>query len=145
MRMTPLDRIAPAFIEMAHSIVWASVATVDRDGRPRSRILHPIWDWDGSDLVGWIATSPTPIKHEDLAIHPDVSASYWTTNQDTCNADCSAQWFFDDETRIMVWDKWKDGPTSAAFAALRLTPRRLRVMAGTVMTKGEGDVLSWHA
>jgi hypothetical protein len=62
----------------------------------------------------------------------------------------------------MVWDKfkngpapvgydpaiiepWKDGPTSAAFAALRLTPRRLRVMAGTVMTKGEGDVLTWHA
>ena len=27
--MTPLDQIAPAFIGMAHSIVWASVATVD--------------------------------------------------------------------------------------------------------------------
>jgi hypothetical protein len=44
--MTPLEEIAPAFVEMAHSIVWASVAT----------------------------------------------------------ADCSAQWFFDDETRIAVWD-----------------------------------------
>ena len=160
--MTPLEKIAPAFIEMAHSIVWASVATVDRDARPRSRILHPIWEWDGSDLVGWIATSPTPIKHEDLAIHPDVAVSYWTTNQDTCSADCSAQWFFDDDTRIAVWDKfkngpapvgydpaiiepWKDGPTSAAFAALRLTPRRLRVMPGTVMTKGEGEVFRWRA
>ena len=37
--MTPLDQIAPAFIEMAHSIVWASAATVDADSRPRTRIL----------------------------------------------------------------------------------------------------------
>ena len=60
--MTPLDQIAPAFVEMAHSIVWASVATVDADGRPRSRILHPIWEWDGTDLFGWIATVPTPAQ-----------------------------------------------------------------------------------
>ena len=40
---------------------------------------------------------------------------------------------------------WTDGPTSDAFAALRLSPYRLRVMAGTVMTKGEGEVLLWHA
>jgi len=159
--MTPLEEIAPAFVEMAHSIVWASVATVDRNSRPRSRILHPIWEWDGTDLFGWIATSPTPVKHADLALHPDVSVSYWTTNHDTATADCSAQWFFDDETRIAVWDKfkngpapvgydpaiiepWRDGPTSPAFAALHLTPHRLRVMPGSMMTDGVGSVLSWH-
>jgi hypothetical protein len=160
--MTPLAEIAPAFVEMAHSIVWASVATVDPNGRPRSRILHPIWEWNGTDLIGWIATSPSPIKHTDLAVHPDVAVSYWTTTHDTCSADCAAQWYFDDETRTAVWDKfkngpapvgydpaiipaWRDGPMSAAFAALHLTPRRLRVLPGTVMTQGTGDVLSWHA
>jgi hypothetical protein len=40
---------------------------------------------------------------------------------------------------------WKDGPTSDAFAALRLTPYRLRVMPGTAMTQGEGAVLLWHS
>ena len=60
--MTSLDRIAPPFIEMAHSIVWASVATVDADSRPRTRILHPFWEWDGTDLFGWIATVPSPVK-----------------------------------------------------------------------------------
>ena len=49
--VTSLEQIAPAFIEMAHSIVWASVATVDANGHPRSRILHPIWEWDGTDLL----------------------------------------------------------------------------------------------
>ena len=38
------------------------VATVDPDNRPRSRVLHPIWEWDGEELVGWVATAPTPLK-----------------------------------------------------------------------------------
>ena len=47
--MNTLVEIAPAFVEMAHRIVWGSAATVDREGRPRSRILHPIWR-DGPTL-----------------------------------------------------------------------------------------------
>src|SRR5581483_10246658 len=54
--MTELAAVAPAFVEMAHRIVWASAATVDAKGRPRQRILHPIWLWDGDTLHGWIAT-----------------------------------------------------------------------------------------
>ena len=47
-----LINTAPAFVEMAHRIMWCSAATIDPHGRPRSRILHPIWQWDGCDLVG---------------------------------------------------------------------------------------------
>jgi hypothetical protein len=160
--VTPLEQIAPAFRDMAHSIVWASVATVDPDGRPRTRILHPFWDWDGTDLVGWVATVPTPLKREHLHVHPEVSVSYWTTSHDTCSADCHAQWYVDDDTRQAVWDKfangpapvgydpaiipmWKDGPLAEHFAVLRLTPYRLRVMPGTAMVTGQGDVLTWRA
>jgi len=50
--MTELSQVAPPFVEMAHSIVWCSVSTVDMQSRPRSRILHPIWQWDGTKLVG---------------------------------------------------------------------------------------------
>ena len=158
--MASLDQVAPAFRDMAHAIVWASVATVDGDGRPRSRILHPYWDWDGTDLVGWIATVPTPLKRAHLDAHPEVSVSYWAPSHDTCSAECSAQWHFDDDTRRAVWDTfaaapapvgydpfiipmWSDGPTSDQFAVLRLAPYRMRVMAGTVMTAGEGRPLVW--
>ena len=160
--MTPLERIAPAFVDMAHSIVWASVATVDAEGRPRSRILHPLWQWDGSALIGWIAVAPTPLKHRHLAAHPEISISYWTTSHDTCSAECVTQWYSDDETCKAVWDKfkngpepvgydpaivpqWQGGPTSVEFAAWRLTPKRLRVMPGAVMLSGEGETLTWHA
>jgi hypothetical protein len=160
--VTSLEKIAPAFIEMAHSIVWASAATVDANGRPRSRVLHPIWEFDGTDLFGWIATVPSPVKKAHLAVHPHMSLNYWTPTHDTCSAECLVEWYLDDETRAAVWDKfasapapvgydpriiphWADGPTSGDFAALRLAPYRLRVMAGTVMTKGEGAPLLWSA
>ncbi len=157
-----LDRVAPAFIDMAHAIVWASAATVDSDGKPRTRILHPIWEWDGTDLFGWVATAPTRLKREHLTVHPYMAVSYWTTTQDTCAADCLVEWYTDDETCTDVWQKfatapepvgydpavvapWKAGPTAESFAVLRLAPYRLRVMPGRVMTGGSGEVLRWHA
>ena len=41
--MTDLDTLAPDFVEAAHTLVYCSVSTVDRAGRPRSRVMHPIW------------------------------------------------------------------------------------------------------
>lgn len=158
--MTTLQQIVPRFLEMAHSIVWASVATVGPDGRPRSRVLHPLWEWDGTDLVGWIATGPTPVKTAHIAAHPQISINYWRPDHDTCSADCEVQWVFDDDGRTAVWQKFADapapvgydpaiipgwnGPTAPAFAAWRLTPYRLRVMDGTVLLKGAGAELTWR-
>jgi hypothetical protein len=51
--MNALAETALASVEMAHRIVWCNVASIDRLGRPRSRILHCIRQWDGNELVGW--------------------------------------------------------------------------------------------
>lgn len=157
--MNPLTQVAPAFVEMAHEIVWASVATVDEKSRPRSRILHPIWQWDGSHLVGWIATGPTPTKRAHLENSPYVSLNYWTPKHDTCIAECRAAWALDDETRTRIWDLFKstpqplgydpsmipvwDAPTSDSFAVLRLDPWRLRVFPAEAMM-GKGEVFVWQ-
>lgn len=158
--MHPLTEVAPAFVEMAHRIVWCTVATVDREGRPRSRILHPIWQWDGDQLIGWIGTGPTPTKRAHLDAHPYMSLNYWTPTHDTCVAECRATWAFDDETRTMVWNLFKhgpapvgydpaivpvwSGPTAPTFAALRLEPWRLRVFPGSVLMGQGGAVLTWQ-
>ena len=158
--MSALAVTAEAFVEMAHRIVWATVATVDDRDRPRSRILHPVWQWDGSALVGWIATSPTPTKRAHLSRSPYASVTYWTESHDTCTAECRVEWVLDDDRRRWVWElfkqapapvgydpatvpPWSDGPTSAAFAALRLEPWRLRVLPGTAMRGGEYKPLRW--
>lgn len=157
--MNELTEVAPAFVEMAHRIVWASVASTDKDGRPRQRILHPIWQWEGGQLTGWIATSPTPIKRAHLAANPYMSVNYWAPNHDTCVADCRATLVFDDETRARVWALFLNGPepvgynpaivpawtspTAEAFAVIKLEPWHLRVFPGTVLLRQGGQVLNW--
>jgi hypothetical protein len=159
--MTEYVATATAFREMAHRIVWCSAATVDRQGRPRSRVLHPWWEWEGDRLVGWIATGPTPAKRSDLAASPYMSCNYWGPSHDTCVAECRAAWHIDDETRTRIWNAFKDapapvgydpamipgwdGPTSPRFAALRLEPYRLRVFPGTVLLGRGGEVRRWSA
>src|SRR5690349_9451862 len=113
--MTELAKIAPAFIEMAHRIVWCSAATVDKRGRPRSRILHPLWSWDGQRLSGVIATSPTPTKRAHLEATPHISLCYWSPSQDTCLAECRVSWAFDDATRERVWDAFKQAPAPVGY------------------------------
>jgi hypothetical protein len=160
--MSDLIRTAPAFVEMAHRIVWCSVATVDRAGRPRSRVLHPYWIWDGEALVGWVGTAPTPLKRAHLEHRPYVSCNYWAPSHDTCVAECRAELVFDDETRTMVWNLFKgtpeplgydpggigvpgwDTPTSPAFAVLRLRPWRLRVLPGSISRGAGGEILTWQ-
>ena len=58
--VSAFPQTAVAFVEMAHRIVWCTVATVDPNGRPRTRILHPVWVQEGDHLLGWIATGRTP-------------------------------------------------------------------------------------
>ena len=158
--MSEYRDVASAFREMAHSIVWCTVATVDPDGRPRSRVLHPFWEWHDDRLVGWIATGPTLPKRAALEYQPSASINYWSPAQDTCTAECDASWHLDDLTRQRVWDTfaslpapvgydpaiipgWADGPRSPAFAALRLDPYRLRVFPGSLLLEGRGDLLRW--
>jgi len=159
--MSDLSDTAPAFVEMAHRTVWATVATVDSHGRPRSRTLHPIWQWDGARLVGWVATTPTPTKRAHLGATPFASVSYWAPSHDNAIAECRATLALDDDTRTMVWNLFLNGPkpvgydpsvvpawtspTAAAFAAIQLEPWRLRVFPGSVLLGQGGTVLTWRS
>ena len=158
--MQELDVVAKSFVEMAHRIVWCSVATVDAKGRPRSRVLHPMWEWQDGRLTGWVGTGPTPTKRAHLEASPFVSLNYWEASQDTCVAECRADWCFDLETREKVWNDYKAAPpplgydpaiipnwdaaSSDSFAVLRFEPWRLRVFPGAVLMGQPGEVLTWQ-
>lgn len=158
--MSTLHETAPAFIEMAHRIVWATVATVDVDGRPRSRVLHPIWEWDGESVVGWIGTGPTPLKVSALGDTPFASVNYWDHQHDVATAECRATWAHDLETRRRIWKLYVDtpeplgydpsiipswdGPDSPSFSVLRLDPYRLRAFPGSMLLQGQGTIHHWR-
>jgi hypothetical protein len=159
-RMSTLTETAPAFVDMAHKIVWCNVATVDINHRPRSRVLHPFWEWDGKSLVGYVGTGATPTKRSHIEHSPHASLNYWAPDQDTCVAECRATWCFDIETRKRVWNKYLelpaplgydptmipgwDKPESDSFSVLRFDPWRLRVFPGSALMGQGGEVLVWE-
>jgi Pyridoxamine 5'-phosphate oxidase len=158
--MASLADTAPRFVEMAHQIVWSTVATVAADGRPRSRVLHPIWEWDNTDLTGWIATGPGSPKARDLAHKPRVSLTYWAPAHDTCTAECTTAWESTSVERRRGWQRFADAPAPVgydpaivpgwsdpdadAFGILRLEPFALRFMDGSLMLTGTGDMKFWR-
>ena len=158
--MSKLNEAAPAFVEMAHAIVWADVTTVDAKGRPRARVLHPYWEWDGERLTGWVGTTPTPFKRAHLDHSPYASVNYWTPTHDTCLAECRAEFVYDDERRTWLWEAYKaappplgydpamiptwKGPTHESFAALRFDPYHVRVFPGTLLLEQRGTFLEWR-
>jgi hypothetical protein len=53
-RVAAFDELAAEFHRRVSRIVWCTLATVAPDGRPWTRVLHPIWEVS----TGWIATHP---------------------------------------------------------------------------------------
>jgi hypothetical protein len=132
--------LAGAFVRVAHRIVWCTLVTVDRRGRPRSRVVHPIWEHTPDGLVGRLFTRPTPLKLAHLAASPYVSCSYWDPQHEVAVAECRAEFDDDEQTRKNLWDLFASTPEPLGFdpkilggedhrdpkiTVLRLTPWRV--------------------
>jgi hypothetical protein len=89
-----------------------------------------------------------------------MSLTYWSPEHDTCTADADVEWETSDDERAAGWARFAEGPepvgydpsiipvwdspAAPAFGVLRLSPSWLRVMPGTVMTRGTGELLTWR-
>src|ERR1700716_3263768 len=87
------------FIERVHKMVWCNVATVDSRNRPRSRILHPMWE----GATGWIATWRNTLKARHLENSQYVSLAYIVDVWNPVYVDCLATWNDDLDIKRRVW------------------------------------------
>lgn len=134
------------FLEITSSIVWRTATTVDPAGRPRSRILLPIFVVHGGRPLGRAFTGRTPVKTAHLA------CSSWSPDQHTVAIDCGASWVEDAAAKRAVWDRFKTpppplgydpdpagalgGPESPLVTPLRLDPWRVAVLRFEGWDKG---------
>ena len=140
MEVASFAEIEEEFNARVSRIVWCTVATVDRRGRPRTRILHPIWE--GS--TGWIATGRHSLKEKHLAANPYLSVSYWDQEHQQVYVDAKAEWQDDQDEKLRIWDLYKDtpppygydpaiiwqaGPDDPEYGLLKLTPWRIELYA----------------
>jgi general stress protein 26 len=103
--------IEPEFIVRARRIVWCNVATVDTAGRPRSRVLHPIWE----GATGWILTRRTSLKARHLARHPHVSLAYVADPVKPLYVDGVADWEDDLSAKRRIWEAFKAAPPPLGY------------------------------
>jgi general stress protein 26 len=147
MEVASFAEIEDEFTARTRKIVWCSVATMDRQGRPRTRVLHPIWE----GMTGYIATGRSSFKAKHLANKPYVSLMYWHPDLEHGLAgaqlvyvEARTEWLDGPADRRRIWDlykntpppvgydpaivpAWKDGPESGEFGVLRLTPWRIEL------------------
>jgi general stress protein 26 len=155
MEVKSFSDIEDEFSARVKRIVWCTVATVDRKGRPRTRILHPIWE--GS--TGWIATGRQTLKTKHLAANPYVSCSYWDQQQQQIHADCKAVWIDDKATKDRIWELykntppplgydpgiiWQGGKEDPGYGLLKLTPWRIALWGLADLMAGT-DYAVWRA
>lgn len=146
------DEVRSDVVDVVQSIVYATMTTVDRQGRPRARVLITAWDLDGDVPVGWLATYKTPVKSAHLAHNPHVTMSYWSPRQDVASFDTTAEWVDDPDVQAAVWDMYRHGsppgvgyepsrfwkgPDDPKFHVLRLDPWRVQVLRGRDLATGK--------
>jgi general stress protein 26 len=143
------SEIEEEFLRRVQDAVWCSAASVDAQNRPRSRVLHPIWE--GSR--GWIATWPMSHKSKHLARIPYLSLAYLKDPIKPVYVDCKAEWEIDANEKRRIWDLFTNTPPpvgydpSAAFESvdnpkfgvLKLSPWRIQIYTL------DGESLVWHA
>ena len=128
------------FVDVAHRIVWCNMATVDTKGRPRSRVVHPVWERQDTRITGWVVSRRTQLRLANLRHSAFASCSYWDARHDVAVAECSAEWLTDLQERARVWEflasppaplGWDPssifpgGPEDDTAGILRLSPWRL--------------------
>src|SRR5690349_18227175 len=139
------------FVSIAHGVVWATVASLDAQGRPRSRVVHPVWTLDERGLRGWIGTRPTSLVRRHLQHAAFLSVSYWSGAHDVAVAECRARYVDDDAGRHEAWQALRSapepagydpatiwpGPLDEGFAAVALDPWLLRWARAADLARGE--------
>ncbi|MDA0642383.1 pyridoxamine 5'-phosphate oxidase family protein [Nonomuraea ferruginea] len=145
-RVTSFGEIEQQFAAYVGDIVYATMTTVDAEGRPRACVLIPVWEVVDGRPIGWLATYKTPVKTAHLAGNPHATFSYWSPRQNAVSLDTVAEWADDPELTRRVWDLYRQGsppgagyelgdfwsgPADPRLHVLRLVPWRVQVIRGT--------------
>lgn len=148
MHIHDFSQIETEFISRVHTMVWCNAATVDQNQRPRSRILHPIWE----GATGWIGTHRNSYKSHHLEHNPYLSLAYIANVMNPVYVDCKAEWIDDMAEKVRIWELFKAAPEPLGydpamifervdhenFGLLKLTPWRIDLVTFPSPSMDEG-------
>jgi len=149
MEVLRFEDLQAEFMARVSQAVYCAMATIDRVNRPRSRIMHPIWDRP----IGWVISWPASHKARHLVRNPAVSLAYIADRDKPVYVDGIAEWIDAVDEKRRIWDLYKTTPPPLGFdpqphygdidnplyGLLRITPWRIEL--GNL----SGDPRIWRA
>jgi len=137
MEVWGFEEMQAEFMARVGQAVYCTMATIDRQNRPRSRVVHPIWDGP----IGWVISWPASHKAKHLALNPAVSLAYIPDKAKPVYVDGVAEWIDAVEEKRRIWDLHRTTPAPLGFdpqphygtidhpfyGLLRLTPWRIEL------------------
>jgi uncharacterized pyridoxamine 5'-phosphate oxidase family protein len=137
MEVASFEEIQTEFIDRIQQAVYCNVTTIDRKDRPRSRVMHVIWEGP----IGWVITWPASHKAKHLAHNPHVSLAYVAQPTKPVYVEAIAAWVTELNEQQRIWDLHKALPPPLGFdptphystiqgqyfGVLRFTPWRIEL------------------
>jgi len=111
MELTTFADMQEEFMQRVSQAVYCIMATVDQQNRPRTRVMHPIWEGP----IGWVISWPQSHKAKHLAHNPHVSLAYLHDTAKPVYVECVAQWIEDRAEKQRVWALHQTIPPPLGF------------------------------
>ncbi len=103
MEVSTFAEIQVEFMTRSQQAIYCNMATIDRQDRPRSRIMHPIWDGPIGRVISW----PTSHKAKHLERNPSVSLASIHDKNKPVYVDAVAEWVDEVEEKQRIWELHK--------------------------------------
>jgi general stress protein 26 len=137
MDVARFEELQAEFLARVSQAVYCTMATIDRQNRPRSRVMHPIWEGP----IGWVISWPASHKAKHLAYNPAVSLTYIPEKDKPVYVDGNAEWIDTTEEKLRIWNLHATTPPPVGFdpqphygtidhpyyGVLRITPWRIEL------------------
>src|SRR5215475_9521681 len=111
MEVIRFEDIQVEFMNRVQQAVYCNVATVDQKNRPRSRVMHVVWDGP----IGWVITWPESHKARHLAHNPHVSLAYVSQPKKQVYVEALAEWVNEAGEKLRIWELHKTIPPPLGF------------------------------
>lgn len=137
MDVAQFEEMEAEFMARVSQTVYCTMATIDRQNRPRLRVMHPIWEGP----IGWVISWPQSHKAKHLARNPAVSLAYIPVKEKPVYVDGVAEWVDTNIEKQRIWDLHRTTPPPLGFdpephygsiahpyyGLLRITPWRIEL------------------
>ena len=146
-----VSNLEPEAMARISRIGSCTMATIDRRGRTRVRMVNVVWE----NMISFLVTWKDSLKSKHMIAHSFVSLCYWDSEHQQVYADCGAEFVQDIDEKRRLFKLTQDTPPPVGYdpspyfdggaddpncVVVRLTPWRVELFEIANLQDGANQV-----